>query len=120
MARPLIIVAGESQNDTHALEPLIRALLEPKRLPVDVKKLRAPTILSRQATPKKRASMAQLLAAAEEVERKRRPRVVVVAHRDCDDVEPAHRASSAELERDLARAGVLHPVAATSLVSETW
>ena len=121
MSRPIVLIWGESQNDTHALEHLVRGMLPQDKLPVDVKKLRNPTILSRSAQPRKRAEVAKFVAAQERVERKHRAQVVVVAHRDCDAVEPSHVENSAELEAELRAAGVTKPVAATpAWCIENW
>lgn len=118
--KPLILLYGESANDTHALEWLIRGIL-PSGTPVDCRKLRAPTMLPRGAAVRKRAEMAKLVAAVEREEAVRRSKVIVVAHRDCDAFEPAHVEDSRSLEADLRSRGVSIPIAATPAWSiEAW
>lgn len=111
MTRPtLILIFGESENDTGALKRLIPALAAPRR--VECRPIRRPIILAQRANFDVRQYMSRLVAAAERGEVKAGRTVVVVAHRDCDDVEPTHVACGVALVADLKAAGVQRPVAA--------
>ncbi len=116
----LILLYGESPNDTHALENLIIGLL-PLNKSITFRKLRNPVILSHKAQQRKRAAIGKLIAAVERAERSRYGCVVVVAHRDCDAIEPAHVTNSNALVADMKACGVDRVVAATpAWCIETW
>ena len=115
----LILVFGEDDNDRRALVNLIRAFV-PNGKDVRIETRRRPTILSRDAH-RKRPRMAEEVAAFWRAERARARRVDVVAHRDCDAVEPAHATEAAALVSDLRAAGVPNVIAATPAWEiETW
>lgn len=117
MSRSCVLVFGEDATDTGAIRVLIRSLL-PEH---DVELRREPIILSRNAHRHKRGTVAERISAFARAEEARRPRVIVVAHRDCDALEPAHEVEGTELERELSAAGVRHPVAACPAWEvETW
>lgn len=110
--KPLVLIFGEDPSDSSALMELIGAIL-PDGFAYNAKSIRKPPILRRDANLAKRQRMSDVLSSFARNLGTRASRVVVVAHRDCDAVEPAHLASSEELEGDLRDAGVEHPVAAT-------
>ncbi|WP_295224828.1 hypothetical protein [uncultured Brevundimonas sp.] len=115
----LVVIFGEDENDSRALAHLCHAVTKDETF--DTKVIKRPPVLKRDAAPKKRQGMSQTIAAFADGLSKGRARVIVVAHRDCDAVEPAHVASSQELEADLQAAGVKHGVAATpAWEMETW
>lgn len=116
----LILLFGEDANDTKALTHVVRSLL-PDRLAVETRIIRQPPILKHDAAPKKKQAMTHTIAAFARELAPGRSRVVVVAHRDCDAVEPAHVSSSRSLDNELSAAGVAHPVSATPAWEiETW
>lgn len=117
---PLVLFFGEDSNDTLALVHLARALLPAKTI-IETKSVRRPPMLRRDANPKKRRGMAAEVAGFAEVFTKRRPKVIIVAHRDCDDLEHVHEGNAQALESDLSQAGVKYPVAVTPAWElETW
>lgn len=119
MPRTLVIIYGESSNDTGALRHLIRSIVPPDH-DLTFKPMRSPVVLSRGAARKRRNTMSNDIARTERADR-RRMRVVVVAHRDCDDVEPSHITNGQELVAELRQAGVQRPVAATPAWDiESW
>lgn len=119
MPRPLVLIFGESEYDCAALKVLVPALVDIDRL--EVRSVRKPIVLQRNAAHAHRIKMSSLIAAAVASEEKVRPKVVAVAHRDCDALEPAHVASAEGLKADLVASGVSKPVAATpAWEMEAW
>ena len=119
-SRTRFLIFGESVNDTDALEHLIFALT-PSKFAATVKKLRNPTVLAKRTDGRKRGSMSALVKTVERQETKAGIKVIVIAHRDCDAIEPAHVANAAALEQDLRNAGIANPVAATpAWCMESW
>jgi hypothetical protein len=116
-----VLIFGEHENDTHAIKNIIKAFL-PEDLSIDIKPLRSPVILNRAAVQSgKRKKMADEIAAFARAMQKTNVPVFVVAHHDCDDVEPAHLEASEVLENELRRSGVENPIAATPAWEiETW
>lgn len=106
-----ILVFGEDHNDCSAISHLVKAILPAGKKP-KVTTMRRPIILARDAAGKKRAKMSEEVAQFARGYEKAGKRVTVVAHRDCDALEPAHVSHSAALEADLKAAGVSSPVAA--------
>ena len=106
----LILIFGEDDNDRRALVHLVRALT-PTGSSVGIETRRRPIILSREAV--RRPAVSEEIAALWRVEQKPGRRVVVLAHRDCDDLEPAHVAEAEALKREIRAAGVTEAVAAT-------
>lgn len=108
-----VIVFGEDDNDRRALVHLIHAILSDVSL-AEVKPIRRPIVLARNAEQSgKRRDMATDIAAFWRAEARPGLKLIVVAHRDCDRLEPAHVAETSSLEEELRRAGVPDPVAAT-------
>lgn len=117
---PLILIAGEDANDTASLAHLIRALV-PDNKKFVARALRRPPILRRTAAPAKRKSMAQEIAALASPFQRVHSKVITVAHRDCDALEPAHITESQALEADLKAVGAPNPIGATPAWEiETW
>jgi hypothetical protein len=81
---------------------------------------RRPTILSREAK-RKRMNMAGEIKAFFDAEKSQSKRVSVVVHRDCDDIEPAHREQERALKELLAGVGLQDAVvAAPAWEIESW
>lgn len=119
VASRLVLFFGEDVNDANALMHLAKALA-PAGVEIEMKYLRRPPILRRDSGNRKRRGMASEIAGFAEILGKRR-HVIVVVHRDCDQLEPAHVADSEDLYNDLVGAGVPNPVPATpAWEMETW
>lgn len=114
--RPVVLVYGESDNDRRALLALALALCP--ETPFDVQARRAPLVLMRdadQARLKKRG--AELNAA---VRRESAPVAAVIAHEDCDAVEPAHVDLIEKIAGQVSASGVPCVVAAPAFEMEAW
>jgi hypothetical protein len=83
-----VLVFGEDPHDTATLVELAKAL-EPKS-PFVLEGRRQPLVLMRNREAARQKKNAQDLAAEVRRSRKRYPVAAVIAHEDCDDVEPAH------------------------------
>jgi hypothetical protein len=113
-----ILIFGEDDNDRRALIHLIQGLLPEGHNP-KIEARRRPIILSRQA--RARLAMSTEIGALWRAERRRGRSVLVVVHRDCDAVEPAHVWESEALKKELHDVGVTDVVAATPAWEiETW
>jgi hypothetical protein len=116
-----ILIFGEDENDRAALRELFRAL-RPDLDAVAIRALREPLILmrdpSRLATRKHNAKTVAAVVKARQVAA---GVVAVIAHQDCDAVEPAHKPLAERIETELSSAGVPNPIAATpAWEMETW
>lgn len=116
-----ILIFGEDENDRRALGELFRAL-RPDLNAVAIRTLREPLILmrdpSRLATRKHNAKTVAAVVKARQVAAQV---VAVIAHQDCDAVEPAHKPLAERIETELTSAGVPNPIAATpAWEMETW
>lgn len=119
--RPPVIfqVYGESNHDRATIRNLAQALLHPTNASFEL--LRQPIVLRRNAGPPKRKEMTQNIAAFWRARSGQGNTVVVVLHRDCDAVEPAHLTEKNEIRRSLNAAGVpVVVVAAPAWEIETW
>ena len=104
---PRVLVFGESDNDRHAIQQLLRGLRNDLRVEVR----RDPMVLIKGALPANAKSSAEKIAALARADPRRV--VAVVAHQDCDAVEPAHEATAAKIESELASAGCPQPIGVT-------
>lgn len=119
MKRDLVLIFGESDYDTLAIKEFVRPILG--QGPLDIRTVRKPIILSSDAATRARLKVMDLVARTEQAERKERRKVIVIAHRDCDAVEPAHEAVTASLIKDMVDAGIERGVAATpAWETEVW
>lgn len=114
-----ILIFGENDNDCHALKYLVEAL-RPGVARIQTR--RQPIILGKGAKEGKRdgvcREMERLVAAQNVVGEV----VSVIAHRDCDEIEPAHENCRNSLLDDMRRMHALpQPVAATpAFEMEAW
>lgn len=119
MAKPVVIlIFGEDSNDRAAIKELILALrpdavrIEPRRSPL--------VLVKGKDKARDRKNLAEI-AAVVRADQRRGWRCVVVAHRDCDAIEPAHERIAGELERGLLDQGIAQAVAATAAWEiEAW
>jgi hypothetical protein len=116
----IILIYGEDQNDRIALRNLLGAILN-NSSNFDIKPIQSPIILSRNAERRKHEKMSEKIRAVEKSFESKYSKVIVVAHRDCDAVEPAHIETAKALEDELKAIGVKRPIAATpAWEMETW
>lgn len=106
------VVFGESTNDTSALRLLIVGLRP--ALGSRVTTRRSPLVLIKGRVAAEQRKSATRLAQVVRAEQAKGTRVsAVVAHEDCDALEPAHEHIGKQIEDALDAAGVPHPIAAT-------
>lgn len=101
--RPLVLVFGESIHDrgaicrlTEGLRPDLTGIVEARRTPL---------VLIKNAKPDKARTNAQDIAKLVRQETGARNVIAVLAHEDCDAVEPSHVPAAAKIETALAKAG---------------
>jgi hypothetical protein len=112
------LVFGESRNDTAALAELALAIRSDFSTPKCIQK---PLILSKDAVARKRATMCEQISKIVAAATVTHDVKVVIAHRDCDKIEPAHLVDSAELKRDMIAHGIKSVVVATPAFElEAW
>jgi hypothetical protein len=117
--RPIVLVFGESEHDRRAIKLLVEGLRPD--LAGLVEERRQPLVLIKNALPKKARSNAEKIAGIARIEAKAKNVVAVLAHEDCDAVEPAHLQAAEKLEKQLSGAGCPHPVAVTpAWEMEAW
>lgn len=114
----IILIFGESDNDTHALKHLVAALrpelprAEPRRHPI---------ILAKGAHERKRTSITEGIAKAVAAQSVTHEVVSVIAHRDCDQIEPAHVKYQEILLKEMHTHDLPRPIAATPAYEiESW
>jgi hypothetical protein len=113
-----VLVFGEDGNDTRAIRELILAL-RPGQAKVETR--RSPTVLVKGLDAARDRKNLIAIAAVVRAEQKTGKSCIVVTHRDCDQVEPAHEPLSKALEKGLRDEGVEHVVAATpAWCIEAW
>lgn len=116
----VFLVFGEDDTDRRALINLIKAIA-PTTARFDVIAIRKPIVFPKNTATVKRMKNIQEIAAFSKGYKSKYQRVIIVAHRDCDVIEPGHVSISASLETELKEAGVDFPVAATPAWEiETW
>jgi hypothetical protein len=112
-------VFGESEHDRHAIKRLVEGLRPD--LAGLVEERRQPLVLIKNALAKTARSNADKIAGVARTEARARNVVAVLAHEDCDAIEPAHVQVAKKLEAELTRAGCPHPLAvAPAWETETW
>lgn len=117
----MILVFGEDENDRRALVELTRGL-RPDLSNVKIQTRRNPVIHMKKgdlpATKRRVVDEVAALVRAQQVLGKV---TAVIAHEDCDDLEPAHVDLSNSIEAALTAAGVPQPIAATpAWEMEAW
>jgi hypothetical protein len=94
-----ILIYGESTNDTAALRELVAALRP--ELAGRLKPLRQPLVLIKNANANEIPARARKIAASVKAEMTLGPVCGVIAHEDCDDVEPADADVATKIESAL-------------------
>jgi hypothetical protein len=113
-----VLIFGESQNDRHALKELVEALVVS---PPSLQIRREPLVLVKGRKPDEAQKASEKIARVVRADEVKYDVVAVIAHEDCDAVEPAHQAISAAIEDNLANVGVPQPIAATPASEmEAW
>ncbi|WP_225767697.1 hypothetical protein [Inquilinus sp. Marseille-Q2685] len=120
VSQKLILVFGESDNDRRAIIELCSALRSDAG--IHFKPMRDPPVLLKKSErPEKRRKTAEAISTLVKINSKKSPVASVVAHRDCDKIEPSHEELSESIERGLYDAGVPNPVAAAPAYEiEAW
>lgn len=117
--RPIVLVFGESEHDRRAIRRLVEGLRPD--LAGLVEERREPLVLIKRALPDKARSNAEKIAGIARAEARTRKVVAVLAHEDCDALEPEHIRVAEKLEKELSRAGCPNPTAVTpAWETETW
>ena len=113
----LVLAFGENENDTSSIKELALALCP--HLPA-VQLRRRPLVLIKGRATAGRADNARQIAQVVRAESVRAEITAVLAHQDCDDVEPAHVALSDEIERQLGNHGIATVAATPAWELEAW
>lgn len=117
--RPIVLVFGESEHDRGAIKRLVEGLRPD--LTGLVEERRQPLVLIKGALPERARSNAEKIAGIAKTEARTRRVVAVLAHEDCDALEPDHVRVAEKLERELSDAGCPNPTAvAPAWETETW
>jgi hypothetical protein len=97
--RSVVLVFGEDEHDTKAIRHIVEGLrpdlagtIEPRRYPL---------VLIKNATQEKARDNAQRIAEVARQEMAARTILAVLAHQDCDSVEPAHVTAADRIEAEL-------------------
>ena len=101
--RALVLVFGESQHDRGAIVELTTGLRPDFAGHIEAR--RTPLVLIKKASLETARSNATDIAKLVRQEAAARDVVAVLAHEDCDALEPAHVAAAAKIERALEEAG---------------
>jgi hypothetical protein len=113
-----VIVFGESENDRETIREFFRALRPD--FTGTVKPLREPQLLIKDARPENLPNRAEILAATVRSEELTSKVVCILAHEDCDAVEPAHVALSDKIETVFRQKGIKALAATPAWEMETW
>jgi hypothetical protein len=114
-----VLVFGESEHDRRAIKRLVEGL-RPDLVGL-VEERRQPLVLIKGALPERARSNAEKIAGIAKIEARTRLVAAVLAHEDCDAIEPEHVRVAAKLEKELSDAGCPNPVAvAPAWETETW
>ncbi|HEX7838263.1 MAG TPA: hypothetical protein VF469_12400 [Kofleriaceae bacterium] len=109
--RPLVLVFGESEHDSRAIKALVAGLAP--GLKHSVEHRRQPLVLIKNALPKKARSNAEKIADLARIEGRVRRVLAVLAHEDCDAIEPEHLEVADRIESELRSVGCPNPIAVT-------
>ena len=113
-----MVIFGESGNDTQTIAELFRALRPD--FTGTIKPLREPPLLIKEASPGNLPKRADILAAIVRSEAVTSKVVCVLAHEDCDAVEPAHIELSDKIESLFREEGVTAQAATPAWEMEAW
>lgn len=113
-----VVIFGESENDTFALREFFRALRPD--FEGAIRPLKDPPILIKDARPDNLPDRASVMASIIEAENLTADVVGVLAHEDCDNVEPAHVALSEKIERLLWTQGISADAVTPAWEMEAW
>jgi hypothetical protein len=114
-----VLIFGESEHDRRAIRHLVVAL----RPDLDgaAEERRSPLVLIKGALPATARDNAAEIAKLARAEASRRDVLAVLAHQDCDALEPAHERVASKLEDTLRTAGCPNPIAvAPAWEIEAW
>ena len=115
----IVLVFGESENDRRAIRHLVHGLRPD--LKGKVHERRAPLVLVKGSLPEKARENAKDIAALAKAEARHDNVLAVLAHQDCDDIEPAHDGVATKIEVELVAAGCPNPIGvAPAWEIETW
>jgi hypothetical protein len=115
----VVLVFGESENDRRAIRHLVHGLRPD--LKGTVHERRNPLVLMKGALPEKSRENAEEIAILAKAAARHDDVLAVLAHQDCDDVEPAHNTVATKIETELAVAGCPNPIGVTPAWEiETW
>ncbi|MBF0373022.1 MAG: hypothetical protein HQL39_06345 [Alphaproteobacteria bacterium] len=112
----LVLVFGEDDNDREAVCHLARALCPG----VCLAKRRSPLVLTKGRAEAEARKQASRIAAVVRAERIRSEIPLVLAHEDCDAVEPAHEALADRIEGNLSREGIPCVAVTPAFEIEAW
>lgn len=101
--RSVVLVFGEDEHDRRAIRHLAEGLRSDLAGRVETR--RQPLVLIKGVAPAKARSSAQKVAGVASQESAARDVVAVLAHQDCDALEPAHVVAAKRIEDELASAG---------------
>jgi hypothetical protein len=114
-----VLVFGESEHDRRAIKLLVEGLRPD--LAGLVEERRQPLVLIKNALPEKARSNAEKIASIAKAEARTKNVVAVLAHEDCDAIEPEHVRIAEKLENELSNAGCPNPAAVTpAWETEAW
>lgn len=116
--RNAVVIFGESENDTRTIGELFRALRPD--FTGTIKPLRDPPLLIKDASPRNLPKRANVLAAIVRSEAVTARVVCVLAHEDCDAVEPAHTRISEKIESLFREEGITAQAATPAWEMEAW
>lgn len=114
---PVVLVFGEDDHDREVLKILVAALRPDAPR---VEKRRKPLVLMKDRRAAQQRKNGQQIAQQIVRDRKRFDVRGVVAHQDCDALEPAHEALSEVIEKELADTGVAAVAATPAWETEAW
>jgi len=116
----LFLIFGEDENDRRSISNLIYAILS-DRSHVRTKTLRRPIILRKDASKKKTSNLYSEMASHCRAHDADKRKVILVVHRDCDRLEPAHIAEKNDIVSQCSAQSLKNVIAAVPAWEiETW
>ncbi|MEX1366684.1 MAG: hypothetical protein AB1Z98_26395 [Nannocystaceae bacterium] len=117
LRRPAVLVFGEDDNDRRVIKHLVEAL-RPDAPRLELR--RAPLVLVKDRKAALQRKNAQDIAKQVSRDQRRFDVRGVIAHQDCDALEPAHERLSAEIEQRLDHEGLNALAATPAWEMESW